>query len=215
VICDLFNEPTPDALYASKWAGWRNGRVGSDGVTYIGFQSMVTQLRHYGLTNTFWVEGCGHSSTLAGIHGSAGNHQLTDPLNKIVYSIHHPQGRHTPTNWNQQFGYLVGLGIPVVVGEWTNYASTKAECWAQARTDVPAFLDFLTSLRVCGLVVWSLTKDVLVVDQKSWQPTRILPTYKCDGSVTGQGAGQLIQDRFKEWSQAESGTATGSGATLR
>jgi hypothetical protein len=102
-----------------------------------------------------------------------------------------------------------------VVGEWTNYASTNPECWDNASIRVPQFLDYLTSLGVCGLVVWSLNSGVLVVDQKSWQPTQILPSYKCDGSVKGQGAGQLIQERFKEWAQAQPGTAVGQGATVQ
>lgn len=215
VICDLFNEPTPDLLYANRWTGWRHGGTGSDGVTYTGFQRLVTQLRRYGLTNAFWVEGCSHSATLAGINGTAGNHRLTDPLHKIVYAIHHPQGKRDKANWNEQFGYLVGLGIPVVVGEWTNYASTNAECWDNASIRVPQFLDYLTSLGVCGLVVWSLNSGVLVVDRKSWQPTQILPTYRCDGSVTGQGAGQLIQERFKQWAGMEPGTAGGQDVTHR
>ena len=216
VICDLFNEPTPAALYANAWAGWHSGGAGSDGVRYTGFQSLVNQLRTYGLSNTFWVEGCGHSGTLAGINGTAGNHQLTDPDNNLVYSMHHPQGPHTPANWDQQFGYLVGLGIPVVVGEWTNYAKKNAECWPNASTDVPAFLDYLTSLGVCGLVVWSLRPGVLVVDHTTWQPTQILASYKCDGSVSGQGAGQLIQDQFQQWAQPGPGTAAaGQGAASR
>jgi hypothetical protein len=216
VICDLFNEPAPAALYANAWAGWHSGGAGSDGVRYTGFQSLVNQLRTYGLSNTFWVEGCGHSGTLAGINGTAGNHQLTDPDNNLVYSMHHPQGPHTPANWDQQFGYLVGLGIPVVVGEWTNYAKKNAECWPNASTDVPAFLNYLTGLGVCGLVVWSLRPGVLVVDHTTWQPTQILASYKCDGSVSGQGAGQLIQDQFQQWAQPGPGTAAaGQGAASR
>jgi hypothetical protein len=204
VICDLFNEPRPAAVYGqpNKWAGWRQGGVGSDGVSYLGFQSLVSQLRAHGLTQTFWAEGCGNSCTLAGINGGEGNHQLTDPLNKIVYAIHHPRGPHTTDNWNKQFGYLVRQGIPVVVGEWTNYDKNNPECWGRAAvTDVPAFLDYLTSLRVCGLVVWSLRRGVLVVDQTFWQPTQMEDGYDCDGS-TGRGAGQLIQDRFRQWAQA-------------
>ena len=217
VICDLFNEPTPAALYATPWAGWHSGGVGSDGVPYTGFQSLVNQLRTYGLANTFWVEGCGHSGTLAGINGTAGNHRLTDQDNILVYSMHHPQGPHTPANWDRQFGYLAGLGIPVVVGEWTNYDKNNPECWGRAAvTDVPAFLSYLTSLRVCGLLVWSLRAGVLVVDQDSWQPTQMRDGYDCDG-LTGRGAGQLIQDQFRAWAQAETqaGTADGQGATAR
>jgi hypothetical protein len=39
----------------------------------------------------------------------------------------------------------------------------------------------------------------LVVDQDTWTPTQILPSYAWDGSVSGQGAGQLIQDFFAAW----------------
>ena len=179
VICDLFNEPRPGQVYARPWVGWRGGGTGSDGVSYTGFQSLVTQLRGHGLTQTFWIEGCGNSCTLGGVR----THQLTDPLDSIVYSIHHPTGPHSVQNWNQQFGYLVGLGIPVVVGEWTNYDKNNPECWGRAAvTDVPAFLSYLTSLGVCGLVVWSLRAGVLVVDQDSWQPTQMGDGYDCDGS---------------------------------
>ena len=103
-----------------------------------------------------------------------------------------------------------------MVGEWTNYAKKNAECWPNASTDVPAFLDYLTGLGVCGLVVWSLRPGVVVVDHTTWQPTQILASYKCDGSVSGQGAGQLIQDQFQQWAQPGPGTAAaGQGAASR
>ena len=47
--------------------------------------------------------------------------------------------------------------------------------------------------------MWALLPRVLVVDQKEWAPTQILASYKCDGSVSGQGAGQLIQAQFAAW----------------
>jgi hypothetical protein len=214
VVCDLFNEPAPHALYSNSWAGWRSGGRGSDGVTYIGFQRLVNQLRAYGLNSTFWVEGSGHASTLAGVSGTAGNHQLSDPLHRIVYSIHHPRGARTPANWMAKFGYLARLGIPVVVGEWTNYAARKPECWPDAHRTVPAFLEFVASLGVCGLIGWSLNPGVLVVDHTSWTPTQILPSYACDGSITGQGAGKLIQAQFRAWAQQAPGMAAASqGAT--
>ena len=150
VICDLFNEPEPGAVYGNAWLGWQGGGPGSDGVSYCGFEALVSELRGYGLNGTFWVEGVGHASTLQGIAGSAGNFRLSDPLNKIVYSIHHPQGRRTPANWTIQFGYLAGLGIPVVVGEWTNWATKNAECWpdaAQHRAGVPQVCQWARRVR--------------------------------------------------------------------
>ncbi len=199
IICDIFNEPEPGAVYSDVWLGWQGGGPGSDGVSYYGFETMVGELRRYGLHGTFWVEGVAHAASLAGIAGSAGNFQLSDPLNKIVYSIHHPQGRRTKANWTTQFGYLARLGIPVVVGEWTNWATKNAECWPDAASTVPAFLSYVSGLGRCGLIVWALLPRVLVVDQKAWLPTQILANYACDGSVSGQGAGQLIQAQFAAW----------------
>lgn len=205
VICDLFNEPEPAAVYSNAWLGWQGGGPGSDGVSYTGFEAMVSQLRKYGLRGTFWVEGVGHAATLAGVAGSAGNFQLADPLNKIVYSIHHPRGPRTPANWTTQFGYLAGLGIPVVVGEWTNWARKNPECWPDAARTVPAFLRYVSGLGGCGLIVWALLPNVLVVDHKEWAPTQILANYACDGSVSGQGAGQLIQRQFAAWAGQQPG----------
>jgi hypothetical protein len=59
-------------------------------------------------------------STLAGVpllHGKG-----------IVYSFHHPgspwpsQAPVTEATWNRAFGYLASRGIPVVDGEFVNYA---------------------------------------------------------------------------------------------
>jgi Cellulase (glycosyl hydrolase family 5) len=199
VVCDLFNEPEPGAVYSDMWLGWQGGGPGSDGVSYTGFQAMVSELREYGVKGTFWVEGAAHAATLEGVADGAGNFQLSDPLDNIVYAIHHPQGARTPANWTTQFGYLAGLGIPVVVGEWTNWATNNPECWPDAASTVPAFLDYVTGLGTCGLIVWALLPRVLVVDQRDWVPTQILASYACDGSVAGQGAGALIQAQFAAW----------------
>ena len=205
MACDLFNEPSAGLVYANAWAGWRNGGTGTDGVRYTGFQSLVSQLRAYGLTGRFWVEGARHAATLAGVAGSAGTYRLSDPLNKILYSIHHPQGPRTPANWHTQFGYLAELGIPVVAGEWTNWATRNPECWPDAARTVPAFLRYVSGLGGCGLIAWALIPGVLVTDQQTWAPTQILADYACDGSVSGQGAGQLIQSLFATWARQPEG----------
>lgn len=195
IICDLYNEPSPGGVASNSWQFWQTGGRGSDGVTYLGMQTLLTDLRTYGLTSTFWVEGIGNADTLAGIAGSAGNFALTDTLNKTVYSIHHPTGAHTTANWADQFGYLAGTGIPFTVGEWTNYAGTGTECWTDAATAVPAFLDYVQQLG-CGLTAYSMNAGQMVVDQVNWEPTGIGSNYRCDGTVTGQGAGALIQAMF-------------------
>ena len=135
---------------------------------------------------------------------------LAQQLN-LVYAIHHPVGARTAANWATQFGYLAGLGIPVVVGEWTNWATRNAECWPDAASTVPAFLSYVSGLGGCGLIAWALLPKVLVVDQKQWAPTQILASYTCDGSVSGQGAGQLIQQRFAAWAGQPQPGATVQG----
>ena len=38
-----------------------------------------------------------------------------------------------------------------------------------------------------------------MADQDTSAPTQILPSYACDGPVSGPGAGQLIQDLLAVW----------------
>ncbi len=95
----------------------------------------------------------------------------------------------------------------MVVGEWTNWATKNAECWPDAASTVPAFLSYVSGLGGCGLIAWALQSGVLVVDQQEWAPTQILASYTGDGSVRGQGAGQLIQAQFAAWAGQQPGAS--------
>jgi hypothetical protein len=137
VVYDIFNEPyLSTGNTTSDWKIWENGGVYQK-VTYLGMQQVADSIRSSGATNLLWIEGIDHAGTLALVPSYP-----VRADGPIMYSIHHPDGLHTAAVWNTDFGNLVTNDVaPVVVGEWTNYASaTKSECWDDAPTAVPAFL---------------------------------------------------------------------------
>lgn len=188
VIFDLFNEPrlfapTPE----ETWSLWRDGGY-RDGAHYLGMQELASDLRGADVRHLFWVEGPYWSRTLAGVGA--------DPLaaRGVVYTLHHPVGGHNARVWDHDFGDLAARS-PVVVGEWTQYASAAPECWPRAAIQVPRFLDYLRRHRI-GLVAWALLNGVLVRSPRQVDdPTRIGASYACLPGLD-QGAGQLIRDYF-------------------
>jgi hypothetical protein len=191
VIFDVFNEPRADACTSKNGPYdmnlWRNGGTvnvcGQANVKYQGMDAVVYHLRQDGAQNLLWVEGPGVGNTLAGLDPSGGSSYLiTDSLNRVVYSIHHPYaGPGVPANsttWWNEFGYLVNhpgpAGIaPVVAGEWTNVTAHQQNnpyCWSDAPTSVPAFLGYLAKLGV-GLSGYQLAANYLVKADKAWTDT--------------------------------------------
>lgn len=175
VIFDVFNEPKADACFAGlrapNLALWRNGGTftgcGQVKVAYVGMNTVVAYLRSIKAQNLLWVEGPDYADTLAGLRTATASYLIADPLNRVVYSIHHPMlGVAAPPSagtWWKEFGYLVNhpaaKGVaPVVVGEWTNFtawAGGYAYCLPNAPVQVPAFLSYLAKIRI-GLSAYQL-----------------------------------------------------------
>lgn len=190
VVFDLFNEPRLDGSEdAQTWRLWQQG--GFDGsVFYLGMQNLVDEVRMTGATNLLWIEGPRHAGTLSGI----ASHPVTG--GPLVYSIHHPVGAHNPASWWRDFGFLMTRGIaPVVVGEWSNYAASKSECWPDAPVAVPEFLTYLQAHGI-GMTVWTLKPGVMVKSRNLADPTVIGPGWKCQNGLD-QGAGGLVLNWFK------------------
>ncbi len=140
VIFDLFNEPRD-----CSWSAWHRA-----------MQGLVDYLRHAGARNTVWVEGRWWGSTLAGVpllHGHG-----------IVYSFHHPgspwpsQAPVTRATWNRAFGNLASRGIPVVDGEFVNYAGGYH--WQHPRVMIPRYLRYLSAHHI-GMTAWTLLPGVM------------------------------------------------------
>ncbi len=167
VIFDLFNEPR-----LSTWDQWQRD-----------MQGVTDSVRGQGWRNTVWVEGIHHADSLAG----AGAHLLHG--GRIVYTIHHPAGAPSRRNWNADFGNLASRGVPVEVGEWTNFANGYH--WADAPASVPAFLSYL-GRRHIGMTVWTMLPGVL----NSTGNFSSVTTMNSHWPQPGQGAGQLVRDWF-------------------
>ncbi len=164
---DIFNEPRD-----CNWSQWQRS-----------MQPVIDSIRHSGYDNVIWVEGIERAGTLKLaskylLHGGT-----------IVYTIHHPAGPHNAATWDKDFGYLREMGIPVAIGEWTNFANGYH--WADAATSIPLFLSYLRSMDI-GFTAWTLTPGCLNSTSDYSSVTKI----GSDWPQPGQGAGQLIRDWF-------------------
>ena len=223
VIFDLFNEPrtySSGMSEAEKWRLWRNGTgTGTfNGHHYLGMENLAMYVRTtVGATNLFWIEGPDYSNTFGGMETQ---NALITGVSGVVYAIHHPAGPHDVLNWYRDFGYLIDTGAaPVVDGEWTNYAPkaefgllptipvpANSECWQDAPSQVPEYLQYLYSHGV-GMSAYQLMSDLLVQTRNPNydDPTTIDPdTWTCHppNELYGyrqldQGAGALIMSWFK------------------
>jgi len=185
------------------WNIWKNGGQ-LNGISYLGMQTLANQIRGYGVNNILWIEGPNQARELPN------KSQLVQGSN-IVYSIHHPN-LNNPASWNA-IGNLSSI-VPVVDGEWAQYASTRPECYLRAYTNTPLFLNYLYQHNV-GVIAWSLQANSLLQGNRLSVPTntnilndpinaaalrkpnKLLPSYSCSNRY-GQGVGQLIQSYFEQ-----------------
>jgi hypothetical protein len=216
VIFDPFNEPrdTNSAMSATQtWNTWFNGNG-----SYYGMNELAGWVHFIAPRNLLWIEGPNFSDSFAGMVP-----KYLIPLPNVVYAVHHPKGTDDQKNWTAAFGYLVGKGIPVVEGEWTNFAGGgggDSACWPNAPTQVPEYLNsYLTGLHI-GLSAYTLNSGRLLRQLyapktgKEISPDPVEPTvfpqgkttigwscspsaYKSPGTAGTEGAGEAIYDFFK------------------
>lgn len=166
VIFDLFNEPRH-----CSWSQWHRA-----------MQGLLNYVRHAGARNTVWVEGRWWGSTLAGVHLLHGK--------GIVYSFHHPgspwpsQAPVTRATWNRAFGNLASRGIPVVDGEFVNYAGGYH--WKHPRVMIPRYLRYLSAHHI-GMTAWTLLPGVMN-STTNYASTTVEPA----------GDGRLVKRWFEE-----------------
>jgi hypothetical protein len=233
VTFDVFNEPrllhpasglpiaqarphsaaaAPTGLNAASDAMWRLWQKGGtiDGVHYVGMQALVNAIRSLGVQNLIWLEGPDYGSTLSRLP------EFPISGSNLVYATHHvPFGRTVAASrrlWSADFGRLSSK-YAIVDGEWSQFASPKAECRPNAYRMAPAYLDYLHAHHV-GLVAWSLQAGSLVqessdalptnityssdpVDYRALlQPSQMHPNYACSAADAGEGAGRLVLNFF-------------------
>ena len=186
---------------AETWNLWKNGGK-FNGTRYIGMQTMVNQIRGYGVNNLIWVEGPNQARELP-------RRKYLITGGNIVYSFHHPN-LNSPSAWGK-IGTLSKYA-PVVDGEWAQYQSPWAECFTRAYTNAPIYLNYLLRHNI-GIIAWSLQAGSLLQDKNHIIPTnlnsprsperpsnlkfpsKLFPSYDC-GNEFGQGVGQLLQTYF-------------------
>lgn len=223
VIFDPFNEPrdTNSQMSPQAWNTWFNGNG-----TYYGMNLLAKWVHFIAPRNLLWIEGPNLSDSFAGMYP-----KYLIRLPNVVYAIHHPLGGMDGQEaWNAAFGDLIGKGIPVVEGEWTNFAgagSGNSACWPDAIKEVPIYLNTYLTANHIGLSAYTLNSGRLLrqlyvsKNGKLVQtaPNPLEPTvfpqgkttigwscspdaYKSPGAMGTEGAGEAVYDFFKARNQA-------------
>lgn len=222
VIYDLFNEPRlsteprtqAELALNHVWRLWQNGGSVA-GVEYVGMQQLVDAIRVTARAqNVIWVEG----PYLSGKIDLFPQYLLKG--SNLVYAFHKGSiGEGTPRL--ESIRALALLGIPLMDGEWSQFASPVRpwECLGHAPDWVAQFLSGLRQLNI-GMIAWSLQPGALVAGvagqdtvhdgndtRYTTDPARLaLPnsyksTYGCTHEALGQGFGAQIQSYFQQYSQ--------------
>jgi hypothetical protein len=182
VIFDLFNEWRSDR----GWAPWQRS-----------MQSLVDLIRDRGARNTIWAEGPYWASNLSQVP----RYHLRGL--GIVYAIHHPGAPHMQRIWDRVFGNTAKR-YPVVIGEWTNWASSGPECWPDAPTAVPRFLGYVAA-RHLGMIVWRLWPGQLTSTTDLTQPSDLRADWACRDGLN-ESVGAILQRWFA--AQTRSGSSS-------
>jgi hypothetical protein len=189
------------------WKIWQKGGYAND-THYIGMQALVDEIRGRGIDNVIEIEGPWFDDNLS----LAENYPIKGK--NIIWSIHHP-ALNGVNSWDRNFGYLSDE-YPVIIGEWSQFASPTAECYPNAPTMVPKFLQYAHEHNM-GVLGWSLQAGSLLADKQRllptnvthsyeptnpfdlMQPSQIQSNYACNKTEVGQGAGQLLLNYFKKY----------------
>jgi hypothetical protein len=177
VMADLFNEPRGSV----GWACWRNGSSACSYTGTVGMQALASYVRGMAPHTLMWVETPAMAASLA----SWPSYPITGT--NVVAEFHHPSGAHTTANWDKVFGFMVQTyrKVPVVDGEWAQYAADRGECWDDAPARAPAYLAYLWDQRI-GVTAWTMFPGSLVRSADYDDLTTMGPasTWKCAGTLT-------------------------------
>ena len=192
---DLFNEPRYNCPgnslpTSSCWNVWKNGNS-----NFVGMQALVNSIRSNAPNNLILAEGLAGGKTLDGI-----DKYLLNGSN-IVYSVHPYFGslNRTQTQWDSNFG-TISSKIPVIVGEWGQYETTRGSCVTNAPILVPEFMSYLKSHNI-GLIAWTLQPGNMIRGNNLENPTSFDNgvTYQCTKNTNNpnaQGSGTDIRNLF-------------------
>jgi hypothetical protein len=207
VIFDIYNENKLD------WAGWQKGGSG-----YVGMQDVVNAIRSGSNLNNnlIMIEGPNQASSLADLD------QYPITGSNLAFAYHHVDFTQPSATWENTIGLNLSTKVPIIDGEWAQYASTRTyECYPQAPQYVANYLSVLQSNNI-GLIFWSLEPGVGTATYKTPQPvsdgiTANFPTtasdysqpnyfqgsYACadgpGGNLVGQGAGAEVMSYFEKY----------------
>lgn len=174
VVFDIFNEP-----HNIDWSTWQKEKGGSG---YVGMQDVVNAIRGESNSlnnNLIMVEGPYVASTLSQLD------QYPITGSNLAFAFHH-QDLSNQGSWDQNTGVNLNTKVPLIDGEWAQYASTRPECYSDGDRVTPTYLSYLRSHNI-GMIFWSLEPGVGTVTNNP-QPVsdRITSAYPTDAAGYSQ-----------------------------
>lgn len=197
VIFDIFNEPNSNG---SAWQQQMQGIV----------NEIRGQENNSLRDNLIMIEG---PSPIASSLSIIDQYPITGT--NIAYSTHYK--KLNPSTWDDSLGLNLDAQVPIIEGEWSQFASAKRpqECVNDAPNRIPDFFSDLKNNHI-GLIFWSLEPGVGTATSLSQEAsdtiTSIFPStyqgystpnsfqgnYSCSSSALGQGAGADVRQYFEQ-----------------
>jgi endoglucanase len=168
VMLELFNEPQ-NGTSTKDWRQWQSGACRPIKFCSIGHQSLIDDIRSWGVPNVVLVDGAYYAHSFSAVpllHDTSGGRG-------IVYAVH-PYGVHSSTYEEPLFGYLTRT-VPVLATEWNS-----KDCQADPASE----FNWLRSIGV-GLTGWAFDIPGSLISGWSYQPT------DCSNSSTWVGGAAL------------------------
>lgn len=167
VMFDLYNEPAinPSNTGSVKalWNIWQSGGTGSNGQTYVGYQTLVNTIRGEGANNILIAEAPKTDSDLSGVP----SHLLTG--GNIAYGVETNLQSYsrTPTAWYNEWGQYKKQ-FPVMPEAFRD--NQGGTCDPNSPADVPALLNYMHSIGM-GSLYWTLDTGLVTTQANLTTPT--------------------------------------------
>ncbi|MEA4936625.1 MAG: cellulase family glycosylhydrolase [Paludibacter sp.] len=193
VMLELVNEPYPVGTLSVSWTLYIDGGIRTVGTfkgwEFVGVNTIIKAMRDKGAENLIIVQGVG-----ASFKSYPGG--ITDPLNKLVFSVHPFFGDGTDPDaidWDGNFGFMADK-YPFIITAW---GAPLSQGWC------PTFglekpIEFLDYIKKKNIGIMAYAMDVPFTTVRDFRENPVVPTTlgtKCT-TWAGRGAGEVMRDYF-------------------
>ena len=179
VIFELFNEPCKYEGNPKSRTEWAQT-----------MQPVMDELRGFGATNIFLLDGLGYGHSIEGLFPLV-HDRLHNRLAMAVHPYLVKNNYVTVSQWREEFGNDA-LRYPTIAGEWN--ATPSNGCVDSTTPELAlSLMRYLESLHI-GLIGWGIDSNYgkLVKDHHKYEPTDYSAFSGCTTSPAESGGGILL-----------------------